>query len=146
MQGIHRTRHLLEQLLALARYEAHASEQGEIPPVALDHATKEVVADLVPQALNRCIDLGFELVEPLAVRSEPVMLTALIRNLLDNALRHTPEGERVDIGVYRQDGAAILQIEDSGPGIASGDMDRIFEPFFAGLAKRQKAPALACRS
>jgi two-component system OmpR family sensor kinase len=131
-QGMHRTVHLLEQLLALARHEAHASERGEMPLVALDRAVKEVVADLLPQAINRCIDLGFELVEPLNVRGEPAMLAAMIRNLLDNALRYTPERGRIDVGVYRQDGAAILQIEDGGPGIAQGDMDRIFEPFFRG--------------
>ena len=60
------------------------------------------------------------------------MLAAIIRNLLDNALRFTPRGGTIDIGVYRQDDAAILQVEDTGPGIASGDMDRIFEPFFRG--------------
>jgi two-component system, OmpR family, sensor kinase len=131
-QGMHRTRHLLEQLLALARYEAHSAGRDAMPLVALDRAAKEVVADLLPQALDRGIDLGFELVEPLTVRGEPVMLTTLIRNLLDNALRFTPEGGRIDLGVYRRDDAAILQIEDSGPGIASDDMDRIFEPFYRG--------------
>lgn len=141
-QGMRRTKHLLEQLLALARHEAHACERGEIPLVALDRATKEAAADLMPQALNRCIDLGFELVEPLAVRGEPVMLVAMIRNLLDNALRYTPEGGTVDIGVYRQDGAAVLQIEDSGPGIAPGDMDRIFEPFFRGAREEAEGTGL----
>ena len=97
---------------------------------------------LLPQALNRNIDLGFELVEPLAVPSEPVMLAAMIRNLLDNALRYTPEGGNVDIGVYRQDGAAILQIEDSGPGIESSDMDRIFEPFFRGAREEAEGTGL----
>jgi two-component system OmpR family sensor kinase len=135
--GIHRTKHLLEQLLALARHEAPAPERGEIPLVALDHATKEVVADLMPQALNRGIDLGFELVEPVAARGEPAMLAAIVRNLLDNALRYTPEGGTVDIGVYRQDGAAVLQVEDSGPGIAPADLDRIFEPFFRGARQEE---------
>jgi two-component system OmpR family sensor kinase len=60
------------------------------------------------------------------------MLAAIIRNLLDNALRFTPRGGTIDIGVYRQDGMAILQVEDTGPGIASDDMDKIFEPFFRG--------------
>jgi len=141
-QGMHRTKHLLEQLLALARQEAHPFGPGEMPPVSLDHVTKEVVADLLPQALNRNIDLGFELVEPLAVPSESVMLAAMIRNLLDNALRYTPEGGNVDIGVYRQDGAAILQIEDSGPGIESSDMDRIFEPFFRGAREEVEGTGL----
>jgi two-component system OmpR family sensor kinase len=131
-QGMRRTKHLLEQLLALARQEARPSGCGEVPAVQLDHTAKEVVADLLPQALARGIDLGFDIVEPLAVRAEPVMLAAMIRNLLDNALRFTPQRGTVDLGIYRQDDAAILQIEDTGPGIAPDDMDRIFEPFFRG--------------
>jgi two-component system OmpR family sensor kinase len=131
-QGMHRTKHLLEQLLALARHEAGPSDCGEMPLVQLDRAAKEVVADLLPEALNRGIDLGFEVVESVSVRGEPVMLSAMIRNLLDNALRFTPQGGRVDVGVYLQDSAATLQIEDTGPGIASSDMDRIFEAFFRG--------------
>jgi two-component system OmpR family sensor kinase len=131
-QGMRRTKHLLEQLLALARQEARPSSCGEVPAVQLDHTAKEVVADLLPQALARGIDLGFDIVESLAVRAEPVMLAAMIRNLLDNALRFTPPRGTVDLGIYRQDDAAILQIEDTGPGIAPDDMNRIFEPFFRG--------------
>lgn len=131
-QGMQRTKHLLEQLLALARHEAEGTKGAAMPPVALDRAAKAVVAELLPLALDRGIDLGFELVEPLTVRGEPVMLAAMIRNLLDNALRFTPEGGRVDVGVYRQAEAAILQVEDTGPGIAAADLDRIFEPFFRG--------------
>jgi two-component system, OmpR family, sensor kinase len=132
-QGMHRIKHLLEQLLSLARQEAIASSgAADMPLAALDSAAKEVVADLMPQALDRGIDLGFELVEPLTVRSEPVMLAAMIRNLLDNALRFTPQAGSVDVGVYRQDDVAILQIEDTGPGIVASDMDQIFEPFVRG--------------
>ncbi len=131
-KGMHRTKHLLEQLLALARHEANPSGPAEMPLAALDFVAKEVVADLLPEALDRGIDLGFALVEPLTVRSEPVMLAAIIRNLLDNALRFTPRGGTIDIGVYREDDVAILQVEDTGPGIASTDMDQIFEPFFRG--------------
>jgi two-component system OmpR family sensor kinase len=131
-QGMHRTKRLLEQLLALARHETIPSDRAEMPLAALDRVAQEVVADLLPQATDRGIDLGFALVEPLAVRGEPLMIAGLIRNLLDNALRFTPHGGTIDIGVYRQDGAAILQVEDTGPGIASTDMDQIFDPFFRG--------------
>jgi two-component system, OmpR family, sensor kinase len=131
-QGMRRIKHLLEQLLTLARQDAGLPGCGETSSVQLDSTAKDVVADLLPQAVDRGIDLGFELVELLAVRSEPVMLAAMIRNLLDNALRFTPQGGRVDVGIYRDHEAAILQIEDTGPGIASGEMDRIFEPFFRG--------------
>lgn len=131
-QGMHRTKHLLEQLLALARHEAMPTRPAETPLAALDRVVKEVVADLLPEATERDIDLGFALVEPLAVCSEPAMLAAIIRNLVDNALRFTPRGGTVDIGVYREGGSAILQVEDTGPGIASTDMDKIFEPFYRG--------------
>jgi two-component system OmpR family sensor kinase len=131
-QGMHRTKHLLEQLLALARHEASPSDPAEIPLASLDRAAREVVADLLPEATERGIDLGFALVEPLTVRSEPAMLAAIIRNLLENALRFTPRAGTIDIGVYREDSTAILQVEDTGPGIASTDMDQIFEPFFRG--------------
>jgi two-component system OmpR family sensor kinase len=99
---------------------------------ALDSAVKAVVADLLPHARERGIDLGFELVEPLCVRGEQPILAAIIRNLLDNALRFTPQGGRTDVGVFRENDAAVLQVEDTGPGIASTDLDLIFEPFFRG--------------
>ena len=131
-QGMHRTKHLLEQLLALARQEAIPAGLTDMPLVVLDRVAKEVVADLLPEATDRGIDLGFALAESLTVRSEPVMLGAIIRNLLDNALRFTPQGGTIDIGIYRENNAAILQIEDTGPGIAPTDMDQVFEPFFRG--------------
>ncbi|WP_300164097.1 ATP-binding protein [Bradyrhizobium sp.] len=131
-QGMHRTKHLLEQLLALARHEATPSSPAGMPLAALDRVAKEAVADLLPEATDRGIDLGFAFAEPLAVRSEPVMLAAIIRNLVDNALRFTPRGGTVDVGVFREGGMAILQVEDTGPGIASADMGQIFEPFFRG--------------
>ncbi|MEO8318532.1 MAG: ATP-binding protein [Bradyrhizobium sp.] len=130
-QGMHRTKHLLEQMLAVARYEAKPFS-SEMQQVALDDVAKEVAADVLPQAVDRGIDLGFEIVEQVTVRGEPVTLATMIRNLLDNALRHTPHGGRLDIGVYREDGLAVLQIEDSGPGIAAADLEKIYEPFFRG--------------
>jgi two-component system OmpR family sensor kinase len=60
------------------------------------------------------------------------MIAMMIRNLLDNAVRFTPQGGRVDIGVYREGNEAVVQIEDTGPGIPPGELDRIFEPFFRG--------------
>jgi len=129
-QGMRRTKHLLEQLLALARHEA--GPNGEATVVPLDRTVKDLVADLMPDAARKGIDLGFQLIEPLATKGEPVMVATMIRNLLDNAVRFTPQGGRVDIGVYREGNEAVVQIEDTGPGIPSGDIDRIFEPFFRG--------------
>ena len=131
-QGMRRTKHLLEQLLALARNDVVAVDRVEMPLLALDGIAKEILADLLPDALERGVDLGFQLVEPITVRAEPVLVATMLRNLLDNALRVTPSGGTIDIGVYQQDGWAVLQLEDTGPGIAPSDLDRIFEPFFRG--------------
>lgn len=127
--GIRRTGHLLEQLLALARYETPGTPQAQI--AALDRVARAVVAELLPAARSRAIDLGFERIEPIAVRVDATALAVLIRNLVDNALRYTPNGGRVDLHIYA--GAhAVFCIEDTGPGIAEPDIARVFEPFYRG--------------
>jgi two-component system, OmpR family, sensor kinase len=131
-QGIRRTRHLLEQLLALARQDAGPPDGMTMPIVALDDVAKEVVADALPEAADRGIDLGFARVEPVAVRGEAVMLAAVVRNLVDNALRFTPQGGRIDASVYREGDEAVFRIEDTGPGVPPDEIGRIFEPFFRG--------------
>src|ERR1700737_4900249 len=89
-------------------------------------------ADCLPLAADRGVDLGFAIVEPVFVRGEPAMLTVMVRNLIDNAIRHIPKGGRIDIGVYREKALAILQIEDNGPGISEADLVKVFEPFVRG--------------
>jgi two-component system OmpR family sensor kinase len=128
--GIRRTAHLLEQLLALARYEVGGVQR--VPSVPFDHVVKVVVADLLPLAQSRDIDLGAERIETVWVAAEATALAVLVRNLVDNAIRHTPQGGRVDIRLFAEGGRAILTIEDSGPGIAEADLARIFEPFYRG--------------
>jgi two-component system, OmpR family, sensor kinase len=128
--GARRTAHLLEQLLALARYDMDRTP--EAPVTALDRCAKEVVSDFMCSAMDRGVDLGFEIIEPVSVRGEPAMLSSVVHNLIDNALRHTPQGGRVDIGIYRDGANVMLQIEDTGPGIPPCDLERVFEPFVRG--------------
>jgi two-component system OmpR family sensor kinase len=127
-EGIRRTGHLLEQLLSLARYDAYVTQDA--PIASLDECAKDVVSRLMPSATERGIDLGFTRIEPLLVRGEPIMLTTMLRNLIDNAVGYTPAGGRIDISLSRSGNEAILLVEDTGPGIPEPDMKRIFEPFF----------------
>lgn len=128
--GMRRTKHLLEQLLALARQDAAPSVVSE--PVELDKIAKGVVADLLPEAAARNIDLGFTTVEPIAVNGDELSLISAVRNLVENAIKFTPNGGAVDLAVAREDGMAVIQIEDSGPGVSPQDLERIGEPFFRG--------------
>jgi two-component system, OmpR family, sensor kinase len=126
--GMRRIKHLLEQLLSLARQDAAALVVGET--VCLDKIAKGVVADLMPEATAREIDLGFTIAEAVNVDGDSLSVSSLIRNLVENAVKFSPDGGSVDLGVYREGVMAVIQIEDTGPGIPPQDLDRVFEPFF----------------
>jgi two-component system OmpR family sensor kinase len=128
--GMRRTRHLLEQLLVLARQESGSPDKPD--RVFLDRMAKAVVADLLAEASAKNIDLGFTVVEEVEVHGDGFALTSAVRNIVENAIKFSCDGGKIDLGVTREGTMAIVQIEDSGPGIPPGDIDRIFEPFFRG--------------
>ncbi|MGY4435030.1 signal transduction histidine kinase [Bradyrhizobium sp. F1.13.1] len=128
--GMRRTRHLLDQLLALVRHDLVSPEAGV--KVELDLVARGVVEDFLPEATAREIDLGFTLAESVAVLADPLVVMSVVRNLVENAVRYTPDGGRIDLGVFREGALAVFQIEDTGPGIPPRDIERIFEPFYRG--------------
>ena len=129
LAGVDRATRLVEQLLALARHDADAASA----PVSLDLAAlaRHAVHDAATEAQARGIDLSATGDAPVTVTGQPDALAVLLRNLLDNALRHTPEGGLVRVGTRRgPDGAAELAVEDSGPGIASDERQRVLDRFY----------------
>lgn len=138
--SIRRVGHLLEQLLALARQES--DDVSRTSRTDLDWVIKEVVAYLLPQAQARSIDLGCERIEKVEMLADPTALNVLCRNLVDNALRYTPEGGRVDIALYREGDRAVFRVEDTGPGIENGELTRVFEPFFRGTHAKEEGSGL----
>jgi two-component system OmpR family sensor kinase len=116
-------------LLSLAREEA-----GEAMPqpedVDLEGLAREAVAEVLPQAQARNIDVGLEPGASVNVHGQRQALHVLLRNLLDNAVKYTPPGGRVDIQIASVEGSAQLVVEDSGPGIADGEHDRVFDRFY----------------
>ncbi len=123
-----RTVHLANRLLVLARAGGAQGAQGD--DVDLASVASEAVADAVPRAVERRIDLGFERdAEAAKVRGDALMLRELCANLIDNALHYTPEGGTVTVRV----GAApspSLAVIDTGCGIASDDRERVLQPFY----------------
>jgi two-component system sensor histidine kinase TctE len=128
--GADRAHHLVQRLLALAR--ADESVVGDAPAARVDlaQAAREACEALAPAAIERGIDFGFES-PPAAcpVLGDPVMLRELVANLAENALKYTPRGGRVTVRVTGEGGPA-LEVEDTGPGIAEADRERIFERFY----------------
>ena len=127
-RGLRRASRLVGQLLGMARFEA--SVQGVVTRVDLGALVKEAIADLIPLAEDRHIDLGMVSDEPAGILADAADVRVLIDNLIDNAVRYTPAGGRVDVGVSRRDGAAIVTIADSGPGIEPALLPRVFDRFF----------------
>jgi two-component system OmpR family sensor kinase len=130
--GVQRAIRLVEQMLSLARQEPRAQRQRV--PVPLDDLAREIVAELVPLADAGHIDLGVAAAQPASVRGDPDALRALLRNLVDNAVRYTPAGGRVDVTVTApaagSPAAARLTVTDDGPGIAPAERARVFDRFY----------------
>jgi two-component system OmpR family sensor kinase len=126
--GVDRAIALVEQLLALARQEGGAAGAGE--PVDLEQLARETVSELLPTAHAKNIDLGLASTEPLVIASHRESLHLILRNLLDNAIKYTPAGGRVDIGLGRDDAACWLAVEDNGPGIPEAERQRVFDRFY----------------
>jgi two-component system sensor histidine kinase TctE len=123
---------LSNQLLSLAR-----AEQGSASLMKSDvdfgAVARDALEGLAQAALARNIDLGFESEEDgLAVWGHPTLLRELVVNLVDNALRYTPQGGSVTARIGHEAGWIALQVEDTGPGIAEGDKEKVFERFYRG--------------
>lgn len=134
-QGIDRAVQLMNQLLVLARQEHPQGEDGpKWQAVDLQALVHQAVAEQLPQAQTRSIDLGCDLGSSTSdsdtVQGDSDALLILLRNLLDNALKYTPAGGRVDIGLATNGGAVQLHVDDSGPGIAPAERERVFERFY----------------
>jgi two-component system OmpR family sensor kinase len=131
--GVQRAIRLVEQLLSLARQEPRADVARR--RLRFDDLAREVVAEMVPLADARKIDLGISASQPAYVLGDPEALRTLVRNLVDNAVRYTPVGGTVDVSVQDSDEpgsshGALLRIVDTGPGIPADERQRVFDRFY----------------
>jgi two-component system OmpR family sensor kinase len=133
-EGVRRTVRLLEQLLTLSKYDYG---KAHVPSaVMLDDVVKSVIADFVALASARSIDLGCNHMDAAFVMGDSTALTIMVRNLVDNAVRYSSEGGKINLGVHHDCDHVILSVEDRGPGIEHGDLDVVFEPFNRGRAAK----------
>jgi two-component system sensor histidine kinase TctE len=122
---------LVNQLLALARAENQPHAGLALEPLELAALARSVVQDWVQASFSHEIDLGYEDPDgPVEILGDGMMLRELLSNLIDNALRYTPPGGSVTVRVRSDAGQALLEVEDTGPGIAPGERPRVFERFY----------------
>ena len=124
------TSHLASQLLSLARAEPAGGPADVMETLDLAALAREACAALVPEALARRADLGFEEDGEALIQAHPVLVRELIANLVDNALRYAP-GANITVRVEAQRRAnVLLVVEDDGPGIPREERSRVFERFY----------------
>ncbi len=132
LAGLARTRAAVEQLLSLAR--AQSGRFGAAQRVEPGSVLRHVLEDLLPLAEQRGIDLGIERDDGAPILADPTQIYTLLRNAVDNALRYTPAGGRVDLcssTTRCADGTdwTHIDVEDDGPGIPQAWLQHAFEPF-----------------
>ena len=146
-----RATHAVNQLLALARAEGSQSAMAR-EPCDLSALTIEVVQDCLGRALERSIDLGYEGAQPgspgVTLMGNATLLREMIRNLLDNAINYTPSSAQAPGLVTARvladpsNNILLVQVEDSGPGIAAAERELVLQPFYRTLGNEAEGSGL----
>jgi two-component system OmpR family sensor kinase len=138
--GIDRSRKLIDQLLTLATAQSdfHRAQSA----VCVHEIYRRVLEDLLPLAERKHLDIGVESIEDVQVIINETDLVILVKNLVDNAIRYTPDGGRIDLSVERVQGLVMLQVKDSGPGISLLEQTRVFDPFYRSLGTDEAGSGL----
>lgn len=131
MSGLARARQLVEQLLMYTRVR-DARQEG-VRSTAVRAVARRVIEDLMPLAQARNIDLGMVGEVDHAARISETDLRTLMANLVDNAVKYSPVGGKVDVIVRRFYGQVRLEVVDTGAGIAPDERERVLDPFYRGL-------------
>ncbi len=134
--GVERATRLVEQLMALEREQASEAPATQTPSpaprdtVVLAASARDALACCAELAAARGIALSIDADETVHVCADAVRLDALLRNLVDNAVRYTPDGGRVHLTVVRDGSHALALVDDTGPGIPPEDRERVFDRFY----------------
>jgi two-component system OmpR family sensor kinase len=128
--GIDRATRLVEQLLVLARQQSSTAGGAKARPVDLSAVARSALTDAVGAAVAKHIDLGLDHADYGLVMGHEEALYILVRNLLDNAIKYTPVGGKIDLAIHCRNAQVVLTVDDNGPGIPAQDRERVLHRFY----------------
>lgn len=128
--GILRMQHLVNQLLSLAKQDVTEGLTEPVQSLSLNQMTVACIEQLIQLALQKEIDLGVEQQQELLIQGQASTLHSIIYNLIDNAIKYSPEHGVINVSILQQGQQAILQIEDSGAGIDPAQFNQIRQRFY----------------
>lgn len=135
--ALERAERVLAQLLVLARVDAAAGVVA-LQSVNIVTIAKELTAEMVPLALQREVDLGFEGPDEANAMAEPVLIAELLNNLLGNAIAYAGHGAVVTVRVDEYPDGVVLEVEDNGPGLSASQI--------AQARRRRRGPSMHGRA
>jgi signal transduction histidine kinase len=128
---------LIDDLFELSQLDA-APKPFELNPGDLTAVVREAAETLAMTSSSRGVAIRFHGVGATPALLDSLRIARVVGNLVENAVRHAPEGSHVDVAVRRSAGAAEVIVEDSGPGVAPDDLERIFSRFYRGEKSRSR--------
>ncbi len=138
--GLARTRLLLNQLLAFARSQMVNGEDAT--DVSVQQVFRQVLEDLMPLAETKNIDIGIASEQDAVLSVNAFDFTVMIKNLVDNSIRYTPAGGKIDLLLEQGAHTVTIKVRDNGPGIAAAERERVFDPFYRVLGDEQAGSGL----
>ena len=140
-QSIQRNRHLLEQLLSLARAQAPETQRPKTL-ISLQNQFRRVLQELMPLALAKGQDIGVAVENDCQIHADDTEIYTLIKTFTDHAIRYTPKGGRIDLGFDETAEYLNIWVEDDGPGIPPSERQRVIDPFYRILGTEQQGTGL----
>ncbi len=141
--SMERLSHTITQLLSLARNQQDASHNMVMSRVNLNKIAQEVTTDMVPTAIKKGLDLGFEAdTQSTIILGDSKRLKEMLYNLVDNALLYTPAGGKATVKVQHEAGEIVLSVIDNGPGIPKSEREKVFERFHRVIGTGQEGSGL----
>lgn len=128
VRGVDRSSHLIDQLLTLARFYADDVAR-ELSEISMGHLLRDVLSDIAPLAHERNIDIILQHKIDTNTRGHSDALAAMLRNIVDNAIRYSPIGGTVELSVDESNGYVVVQVDDNGPGIPITERENAFGRF-----------------
>ncbi len=142
VSGADRATHLIEQLLTVARLDPQLDDVRD-DNVVLNRTCADALAQSAPWALKKGVELTLEAPRRnIEIPANGAMTKVLLRNLINNAVRYTPSGGRVEVRVREAAEAVYLEVADSGPGIPPAERNRVLDRFYRGLGTGEQGCGL----
>lgn len=120
---------LIDDLMEIAKRESGIT-RTEMAEIRIADAVQRAFVPIRPAAEQNEVEVGFDVPGDLVARADEIQLVQLVRNLIDNAVKYTPPGGRVDVVGERDEGGVRIVVRDTGIGIPHGEVERIFERFY----------------